>query len=604
MALQGDVSDSFFSEVFANSDRYVNPFYGIPLQFLPLNIDKMLAWSEHFLVRFGFYRTALQRIANYFITQISIDCDDEESKKEYEDIFNQLGWKEHMAEVGLNLLAYGNAFVSINQGFDRFLVCPECGKVSLLERVHNFKFEKGKFTYQCTKCEFKGIHKTTDKPNKDIDRIHIKHWAPREIKVRYEDVTGAAAYYWQIPQLYKNKVNGKNDKFFCKKVPQVIYDTILEEKMVKFNSKNFIHLKIPTPASLKTDGKAIPLCIYLFDSFFMLKVLERFNEAICFEDINPFRVIAMDTGTNPANPIMGSQNGGIWGSAVDDMIAEHRRDPGSYHKFPFPLNYQQLGGEGKNLAPVELMQMAQNNILNALNIPQELYQMTLQTQAVGPALRLFENSWSMIVDNYNKIIQHWGDVISKIRGLAPAKFSLLSCTFADDMERKSVIGQLVSSNSIARSEFLKLYNFDYKDQLRKKMQEDLDAQELQEEEQERQQIKAQNQAKIQGGQQGTQGGAQVMGGAQMGGQGGSPADSMSQTGAGQTPQDVLQEAQQIAQTLFPMDPGQRRTELQKIKAKREDLWGNVKAQLKQLDEGAKKDGLSQSKQQAGSPGGQ
>ena len=594
MALSGDVSDAFFGK--GNSkENYVNPFYGVPLQYLPHNMDGMLKWSTQFLLRFGFYRTALQRIANYFITSIMIDCEDEESKEEYQEVFDKLCWKELLAETGLNLLAHGNAFVSINQGFLRFLVCPKCSKVSLIDRINNFKFDKGKYIYQCPSCSFKGPHKCIDKPNKDINKIHIKNWDPIEIKVRYEDTMGSAEYFWDIPELYKNKILAKNDKFYAKKVPKVIFDTIFEKGMVLFNSKNFIHLKLPTPSSLKTDGKAVPLCMYMFDNFFMLKVLERFNEAICYEDINPFRVIAMDTGTNPSNPILGNMNSGSWSAAVDQMLQDHRRDPGSYHKFPFPLNFQQLGGDGKNLAPAELMQMAQHNILNALNIPQELYSMTLQTQAVGPALRLFENSWSCVVDAYNRLLQHWGDVIAKIRGLAPAKFSLISSTFADDMERKSVIGQLVSSNSIARSEFLKLYNFDYKDQLRKKMQEDLAAQELQEEEAERQQIKASTKASIfnqQGGQQGA---------AMMGGQsGGMPASSPGEnvgSGQGSTPQDILQQAQEIAQQLQPMDGGARRTELQKIRGQNETLWAAVKGQLQQMDSSARSEGLKQSKQQ-------
>jgi predicted RNA-binding Zn-ribbon protein involved in translation (DUF1610 family) len=592
MSFTGNTSDTFFKSGFTNADQYVNPFYGIPVQYLPQNMDHMLEWANHFLLRFGFYGAALKRIANYFITQISIDCDDEESKEEYQDIFEKINWKEHLAESGLNLLAYGNSFLSINQGFNRFLICPQCGKVSLIDRVNDFKFDKGKYIYTCPGCAFKGAHKMIDKPNKDISNIHIKHWDVREIKVRSEDVTGKAEYFWEIPQLYKNKVSAKGDRFYAKNTPKVIYDTIFENKMVAFNRKNFLHLKMATPCSLKTDGKAVPLCIYLFDNFFMLKVLERFNEAICFEDINPFRVIAMDTGTNPSNPVLGNMNAGTWSAAVDKMIDDHRRDPGSYHKFPFPLQFQQLGGDGKNLAPVELMQLAQNNILNALNIPQEMYTMNLATQAVGPALRLFENSWSCIVDAYNTTLQHWGDVVCKIRGLAPAKFSLIESSFADDVERKSVIGQLVSSNSIARSEFLKLYNLDYKDQLRKKMEEDIAAQELQEEEQEKQQIKASQKASIfnqQGGQ---------MGGAMMGGGPGappaSPGDSVG-SGVGSSPQDILAQSKEIAQQLQPMDGAARRTELQKIKTQNETMWSAVKGALQQMDADAKKKGLDDSK---------
>lgn len=576
--------DKFFDGV-SGTNKYANPFYGIPLQYLPLNMDGMLWWADHFLVRFGFYRAALGRIANYFITQLNIDCDDEKAKESYQDIFEQLGWKEILGDAGLNLLGYGNAFISINQGFDRFLCCPKCQKFSAIDRVDKFKFDKGKFTYTCPGCGYNGIHRVVDKPNRDISKINTIGWNPREIKLRSEETTGAFEYYWDIPETYKKKVTAKNDQFFPKKTPMVIYDAINDNRMIVFNDKNFIHLKFPTPASLKTDGKAVPLCIYMFDDFFMLKVLQRFNEVICYEDINPFRVIAMSQGTNPANPIFSAQDGGVWGAAVDQMIDRHRKDPASYYKFPFTLEYQQLGGQGKNLAPIELIQAAQNNILNALNIPQELYAMSLQAQAVGPALRLFENSWACVVDNYNKLLQKIGEVIAKIKGLAPAKISLMPITFADDMERKSVIGQLVSSNSIARSEFLKLYNFDYKDQIRKKMQEDEDAADLQQEMQEQRELKEATKASI-FKQQGGQGGGPPPGPGQM---------DYSAMGQG-TPQEILSQAQEIAQELQPKDGAERRTELQKIKAHNETLWSAVKTQLQQMDSGAKSEGLKQSKQ--------
>jgi hypothetical protein len=112
-----DNFDNFFNPKGAN--KYANPFHGIPLQYLPLNMDGMLWWADHFLMRFGFYRTALSRIANYFITQLNIDCEDEKAKETYQEIFETLGWKEILGEAGLNLLGYSNAFVSINQGFDR-----------------------------------------------------------------------------------------------------------------------------------------------------------------------------------------------------------------------------------------------------------------------------------------------------------------------------------------------------------------------------------------------------------------------------------------------------------------------------------------------------
>jgi hypothetical protein len=581
-----DDPQSFFKVGDNGRDRYSNPFYNIPLQYLPMNIEGMLLWAEHFLYRNGFYKQALNRIANYFITSLTVECDDEDAKKKYIEVLDELKWKQTCSKAGLNLLAYGNEFVTVNQGFYRYLSCPQCSKSTNIDKLQNFEFNKGKYVMQCLKCAYKGEHKCVDKPATDINKIHVVHWPAKEIKIRYEETTGEAEYFWDIPQQYAKKVTTKNNKFYSKKTPQIVFECVFNKTMLAFNAKNFLHLKLHTPSTMRTDGKAIPPSMFLFEDLFMLQTLKRYNEVICFEDIAPFRVISMGDASNPAaNPLL-NQNGAVWTGAVDDMIEEHRRDPGSYHKFPFPINYQQLGGEGTKLAPVEMMEHAKNAILNALDVPVEMFQMTFQQQTAGPMLRMFENAWSVIPASYNHLLSHLGEVIGNILGLPKAKISLIPITFSDDMERKSVIGQLVSANSIARSELLKLYNFDYEDQVRKKMHEDKITQDVQKEEQEKQQISDSTEQSLmqmlQGGQPGQPGQPQPGGGG----------------GGGGTPQDALEKAQQLAQQLFPMDGSQRREQLQQIKGQDQELYAQVKAQLEQMTSQSKSQGLSGAKQQA------
>jgi hypothetical protein len=588
-----DDPQSFFKVGDNGRDRYSNPFYNIPLQYLPMNIEGMLLWAEHLLFRNGFYKQALNRIANYFITSLTIECDDEEAKQEYIKVFEQLQWKKICAKAGLNILAFGNEFITVNQGFHRYLSCPSCNKATNINKIFNFEFHKNKYVMTCLKCSYKGEHKCVDKPATDIEKIHVVHWPAKEIKIRYEETTGESEYFWDIPQQYAKKVTTKNNKFYSKKTPQIIYECIHNKTMLAFNPKNFVHLKLDTPNTIRTDGKAIPPSMFIFEDFFMLQTLKRYNEVICFEDIAPFRVISMGDGSNPAaNPLL-NQNGAVWTNAVDEMIEEHRRDPGSYHKFAFPLSYQQLGGEGTKLAPVEMMDQAKKNILNALDIPVEMFEMTFQQQAAAPMLRMFENAWSVVPANYNTLLNHLGTVVGNILGLPKAKVSLIPITFSDDMERKGVIGQLVSANSIARSELLKLYNFEYEDQVRKKMEEDRVTQEIQQEEKEKQEL-------IQASKQNV---LQVLQGQQQGGAPGQPgAPGMQQMAGGGTPQDALEQAQQMAQQLFPLDGAQRRAQLQQIKAQDQDMYAQVKAQLEQMTSQSRSQGLQGAKQQAAQGG--
>lgn len=554
-------------------ERYTNPFYGVPLQYLPMNMDHMLWWADHFFLRFGFYRSALSRIANYFITSLKIECDNVDSKDAYREMFEQLSWKRVLGNVGLNLLAYGNSYISINRGFDRFLKCPKCNKVTNIIKLNDYTFDGKTMTYmmKCLNksCTHNGKHEVVDVPSRNIKKTGIVIWNPREIKVRYEETTAQAEYYWDIPKDYINKVTKKNNKFYSKVTPAIIYECIKQNKMLELNKQNFVHLKLPVPAGLKTDGRALPLCMYLFDDFFMLKVLQRFNESICFEDISPFRVIAMSGSENPqSNPVL-FQNATQWRMAVQQMIEEHRRDPGAYHIFPHPLIYEQLGGKGKILAPVELIQQTIANILNSLDIPQELYTMNLQIHSVTPALRLFENSWSFLVDLYNELLNKWAETIGAIGGLKPAKVELMPVTLSDDIERKSIIGQLAASNSIAKSELLNIFNFDYKEQVRKRYEEEAIQREIQNEFQQQEQFKQQFNAGMGLPQQ-----QQII-----------------------SPTDILDQAQEIAQQLFPLDGAQRRQHLQQIKAQNETLYAAVKAALEQLTAQARSQGVYQAKQQ-------
>lgn len=572
--------ERFFFGQNAGSDsysEYQNPFFGIPLQWLPRNIDDMSRWANHFLFRFPFYRSALSRIANYFITNIVIECENEQDKKVYEETFEVINWKAVLAEAGLNLLASGNVFLSINQFFTKNLCCINCQTtVNLDSEKIDFKFETGKYKSFCAKCKCETTHTPIDAASKDLSKLNIVSYPTEEIHIRMDSASKASEYFWEIPKQYLAQIKKKKNKFYAKHTPKVILEAAFKSKnpVIKLKDTTFIHLKIPTPTSLETGGKAIPYCIYMFDAFFMLKVLERYNEVISFEDINPFRVFAMSDGaqsTNTINPLT-SQNADKWMAGIDEMVTRRRQDPGSYHKFPFPLYYTQLGAEGKTLAPVELIEYATASILNGLNIPQELYKMNLTIQAAGPALRLFENSWAVIPFNYNKLLQKIADVISAVKGITEAKVSILATTMVDDMERKSAIMNLVSANAISREELLGLYNLNYKDQLLKKQKEQDIEKELQEEQQKKEMISETFESSMFGNQSG-------------------------QGGGGGTPGDVLQEAQEIAQQLIGQDPATIRSELQKIKATNETMYHQVKGMLDELRSSHRSQGLQQGKSQ-------
>lgn len=571
----------FFGGGSGKGKEYVSPFYDISSQFIPNSVDGMLWWMDFLLMHNGFLRSALSRIVSYFINTLVIECADEELKKKYMEAFEVLKYKIILQTSGLNLLAYSNECLTVTQGFDRFLKCNSCGNAVNIEKTNKYEFNKGKYGYRCDSCKSTNTE-LSDQPSRDVSKLAVRHWPMRELITRHDCISDQTDYYWNIPQSYVKNVSKKNNKFFSKVTPKYIMDCIFAQggpKLLRLNKSNLIHLKIPHPSSIETDGKAIPLGMFMFSDFFNYATLKRFNEVICMEDINPFRLFSMTDGSQ-GNGSMFNQNGALWRSAITRMVEEHRRDPASYQTFPYPVNYQQLGGQGKQLVPVELMQQYKADILGAYNIPHELYEMNFQVgNMASPILRLFENAWSTVPESLNSVLQHMADVISKIMSWEKVKVSMLAVTISDDIARQSMIEDLVKSNVISKSTLLDIVNLNYEDQVKKRLEEDKITQKLTTEEQEKAQLEQAADSN-------------VFNQAQPGAQG-SPYDT-----SGSTPGDVESQAQDIAKKLFPMDGSQRRQELQQIKGVNQTLYSSVKAKLDEMTSQAKSQGVQGAKQQS------
>lgn len=556
---------------YAGNNQYPNPFFNIPMRWLPLNIDGMMRWADVFYLRMEFYRSALDRAVDYFITSLQIEEGDEATRKKYQEVFEKCDWKGKCKEAGLNLMAYGNNMVSFNQAFTRHLQCPECEKVTPIDKTDDYKFtSKGEYFSRCVKCGYSGRFEVNDQKLRDAEKLIIYFYKVKDVFIRREDFTGDCEYFVELTQDYKKRVFKPNNKFESKKCPMELMDAMKANKsanMLELNPLTFLHQKLAQPVTIDTGGKSIPPCIYMFDAFFMYKTLTRFNEVICFEDIAPFRVFSPAGGTGDASPIMNS-NLGVWKSFTEKMVREHKLDPAAYHTFPFPFNYQQLGGNAKELVPHELMKNAEQNILNSLNIPQEIWTMNLQTQAAPISLRLFENAWNCVPRALNEFLQFWADIIAKIQGWQEVRVSMKATTLINDIEKKNIMMALAQSNSISKSTLLEAWDLSYSDEVKKVLEEQQKTEETKNEMARKQQLEQ-----------------------------ASKADMLEQ-GGGITPMDADQEARQLAEQIVGMQAGQARTALQEIKATDQGKYALVKQYMEEIRSQARSQGNEQMKQQA------
>ena len=223
-------------------------------------------------------------------------------------------------------------------------------------------------------------------------------------------------------------------------------------------------------------------------------------------------------------------------------------------------------------------------------MPAELYNGTLSLQAMLPAIRLFQSSWTYLTHFMNDFLTFVVKRTADGMAWEPATAKLLPPTLTDDMNNIMAKLQLMQGQQISKSTGLASVGLDYKDEIKQMLEEERiyaeEQEHMQAEMQQAQQMKDMSQAPDMSGGVGDTGagatgmpaaapgaapGAPPAGG--MPGQMPSPVDQfLSQRqnapNVPRTPEDLQQQAQLIANQLLSMPESVKDSEL--IKLKRSD----------------------------------
>ena len=535
------------------SSGFPDPFMDYTSRFMPTDMHKLYEWSEKIYYFNPTFRQAVNRIARYPITALSYaEEENTDSVKQYKNFFDkELDFKTQLAYIGIDLLVYGNCFVSVFLPFDRMFQCPACG-LEVTPSSVDFKYKEGHFVGICL-CKEKVKFKVKDIISKDSAKINLIRWDPKHIEVNFNQITGSSVYYWSIPAEYKTRVEN-NDQDFLAEIPRSILDTIVADKKFRFSKNKIYHFKEESLAGVLTKY-GLPTAVSLFKPEYYISLLRRANEAIALDYIIPFRII-YPLGSSNANEPTTHIPLQKFTRKMESMIENKRFDNTNIQISPIPIGYQAIGGEGKTLNVHQEIKFATEEMLNGLGYPAELYYGTLTVQAVPTALRLFQNTWSHLIHGYNRFIQWVSDTVSDYLDWEKMQVSLTPITIADDIERKQILMQLASSGIISMGTALEPYGIDINKEHDKKLDEqrammdaDLKMQKMQKE----------LMKSVDTGQGGAEG--------QVGG----------------SVYDVHTQAQQIAnQLLANFDSGMVRSELQNIEETDKNLYALVKMYMDQM----------------------
>lgn len=493
-----------------------------------------------------------------------------------EKVFCGEEMETHTLTIGSGLLTgncYGNAVCTPHLPFIRSLACQTCHTTQNARQVKTpmvLNWTSGHIDVNCRKCNGVRPHSINDTSSFNPQGIKLICWDPKRILVELNEVTGEAQYWYTIPEYIKQEVRA-NNPFFLSTLPKSFLDTIRAGAKYKLDPDYVFHLKDSSIAGIDLRGWGPPSSLSAFRNFFRLQILMRQDEKLMIDYITPMRVVSPKQGGYVEGNSIMNNSMASFAQNFGTMIRQHRIGGMNWNVIPFPVDYQVLGGEGKQLSPADQINAEEDRLLNARGVPPEFYRASLTLQAAPVALRLFERSWSSLVEGTNELLQWWGNTISSFLRSGEFKVELDTVTVVDDIDNKIWRLQAMAGELLSKETALSPMGIDSKEEYRKLLeQQKFEARETEKATREMEMASLSLDSA----------------------DGGESAEGSGAQGGGQTPGETMENAEAIARQLLAMPEADKNRQLSAIRETNKELHAMVKAKMQDIKNQARSIGQS------------
>ena len=326
------------------------------------------------------------------------------------------------------------------------------------------------------------------------------------------------------------------------------------------------------------------------------------NEVLATDYLVPMRVLSPAQMPKDGR---GFQESGVtdmadWNTQARSMIARHRQDPASIHTINTPVEYQVIGGEGKDLIPGELLRHGEDMQLNAMGIASQLHRGDLTIQTAPMAARLFEAHWQHVPAAANTSLKWMVEKITPNLGWKEFGVRLTPPKIADNMEHLMLLLQMMQAGEVTATTILGKLGLDRPEEQRRKSDEAIQSAKMEvKTDSELNKVVAGNDALSQSVDAMRAMAAEGEGGMPQQGAGGASvgppaADPLAQImakiesfGSPQTPtspMDMLQVAQEAAALLAPLPLMEKRQKLREIEQANSVIAGLIRDQIGEVTE--------------------
>lgn len=460
----------------------------------PDNLLTAFYWANWLRTHSGDLVSAVSRGVSYFLNGVDLTGDsnlDLDAKDHYIDLLeDEHQILQQLLTIGLNLQFNGNSFTSAIRPVSRVIICPKCETVrylSSMERGVDYDYTKGKFTSKCA-CGFSGEFKTKSYANKSSSSgLRLVHWNPLNINIDHCHITGQERIVYTPDEHDKSFLDNDDESIALETLPDTILEAFSDDMEIVFKDQGCLHLSLPADAMNASEmgGWGVPAFLPCFKYVVMMMLLECQTEASVKDYILPIRLLFPDPsisrgGSDPMAMSTNVLHMAQFKQAVEGALKNQAMKKSSWHLIPSAVQQIQLGGDGKGLVPVELLNWCTDQILNAWCIPAEFTRTSLLSAGSNPpAFKLFEQFWERPVSLLDRALNWYLDQCRQLLAWPSFTGKLVRQSITSDPGRQQLMFSLQQAGSISMTTLLKSMNIDPKQENKRLLEDQIKQQKLQ-----------------------------------------------------------------------------------------------------------------------------
>lgn len=450
--------------------KFGDPFILPSTESFPKDIKSTLDLCLYLYGMNRLYGAAINRMVTYFITEVEFTSagNKEDQDKLKKMLVNTLTVFSKMQQAGTEWAIYGNCFVRCVEPFDRWLVDSRDGRYNVIALSayppHSVKYNWERMTYTVPDLNaYRTMPKGTslsdlptvelefvDRPAPATDRVSIVFLDPRYVTLDKAHHSDSIQYVYTIPPTMESRIKS-NVLHEINNTPRSLLEAVRYNKDFRFHRGEIYHFKAPTPTGLSDSGWGCPEILLHYHSLYQLQVYRKADFAIAQDYLHPFRWFTPSFGDNIGESVL-SLLMSQWRSEMKNMISARRKDATSIHALPFPAKYEEVGGNGKQYATYDLIDVHIEALFDGLGLPRELFRGTLTAEQTPTALRMFERTFEWLYQALSGMLQFIAKTVQRFMDIHEADVTLKRPSTAYSSEVLALKLQLAANRELPRSD--------------------------------------------------------------------------------------------------------------------------------------------------------